>query len=313
VVVVLLATIMAGTKESAWLYLVGIGALLIANRPGWRAVGVVLGLSGVIGFVVVVGAIQPALLEDNSQGMIHAARFPGVTDVPAHSLGEAALSMLRHPGRAVALMLTPAAKVATLTTLSAGYVWLPLWSWEGLVLGLPNLAERFLADKKEMWGTAFHYSLVTAAWLAWGAVHTLSSLQQRRRLPDLLVAVAIAVGHGVSWATAERSPDLTRLEQPYFATPVEVERYHRALAFIGTGDAVVAQNHFLPHVALRRNIWLPDPRFIHRADAVILDTAASPWPHSAQHVASLVASLQRDPRFHAVFHDGSTWVFRRRD
>ncbi len=312
-VVVLLATILAGTKESAWLYLVGMGALLVANRPGWRAIGVVLGLSGLIGFAVVVGVIQPALLEDNSQGMIHAARFPGVAHVPAHSLAEAALSMLRHPGRAVAMLLTPATKAATLTTLSAGYAWLPLWSWEGVVVGLPNLAERFLSDKKEMWGTAFHYSLVTAAWLAWGAVHTLSTLQQRRRMPDALVAVAIAVGVGVSWATAERSPDLTRLEQPYFATPVEVERYQRALALIGTDDAVVAQNHFLPHVALRRHIWLPEPRFIDRADAVILDPAASPWPHSAKHVARLVASLQRDPRFHAVFHEGSTWVFRRQN
>lgn len=313
VLVVLLAAILAGTKESAWLYLVGVGALLTVGRPGWRPLGVVLGLAGLLGFAVVVGVIQPALLEPNSPGMIHAARFPGVGDVPAHGLAEAALSMLRHPGRTVALLLTPATKVATLTTLSAGYAWLPLWSWEGLVLGLPNLAERFLADKKEMWGTAFHYSLVTAAWLAWGAVHALSTLQQRRRLPDALLAVAIAVGVGVSWATAERSPDLAHLEQPYFASPTDVERYQRALAHIGADDAVVAQNHFLPHVALRRHIWLPEPRFIDRADAVMLDTAASPWPNSALHVARLVASLQRDPRFHAVFHEGSTWVFRRQD
>jgi len=309
--VVVLAALLAGTKESAWLYLVGMGALLAIGRPGWRVVGVALGLSGLLGFAVVVGVIQPALLEENSRGMIHAARFPGVADVPAHSLGEAATSMVIHPGRTVALLLTPSTKAATLTTLSAGYAWLPVWSWEALVLGLPNLAERFLSDKREMWGTAFHYSLVTAAWLAWGALHTLSVLQRRRRQPDILVALAIALGVGVSWVTAERSPDLARFEQPYFSSADDVARYQRALDHIGADDAVVAQNHFLPHVALRRHIWLPEARFVDRADAVMLDTAASPWPHSAQHVARLVAALQRDTRFHAVFHEGSTWVFRR--
>jgi uncharacterized membrane protein len=309
--VAVLAALLAGTKESAWLYLVGVGAVLVVGRPGWRRVGAGVGVAGLVGFVVVVGVIQPGLLEADSAGMVHAARFPGVGDTPAGSLGEAAASMLRHPGRTIALVLTPPTKVVTLTTLSAGFAHLPLASWEGLLLILPNLAERFLSDKREMWGTAFHYSLVTAAFLACGTLHTLGQLRRRRRLPDVIMAAAIVVGVVVSFATAERLPDLAHLEQPYFASAATVERYQQALLHLDDHDAVVAQNHFLPHVALRRHIWLPEARFIERADAVILDTAASPWPHTTSHVVRLVADLQRNPAFHVVFHEGPTWVFRR--
>ena len=309
--VAVLAALMAGTKESAWLYLVGVGAVLVVGRPGWRRMGIGVGVAGLAGFVVVVGVIQPGLLEGGSTGMVHAARFPGVGDTPAKSLGEAAASMLWHPGRTVALLLTPSTKVATVTTLSAGFAHLALASWEGLALALPNLAERLLSDKREMWGTAFHYSLVTAACLAWGALHTIGRLHRRRRLPDAIMAAVVVAGVVVSFATASRPPDLAHFEQPYFASAATVARYRQALRHIDDHDAVVAQNHFLPHVALRRHIWLPESRFIQRADAVILDTAASPWPHTANHVAKLVANLEHDPVFHVVFHEGTTWVFRR--
>jgi hypothetical protein len=108
------------------------------------------------------------------------------------------------------------------------------------------------------------------------------------------------------------APELGSFGRPYYASDDEAARYRRALAVVGRDDAVVAQNHFLPHVALRRNIWLPEPRFIERADVIILDTAASPWPHDARHVGRMLARVQRDDRFVVAFHEGTTWVFTRR-
>ena len=75
---------------------------------------------------------------------------------------------------------------------------------------------------------------------------------------------------------------------------------------------MVAQNPFLPHLALREHVWQPEERFVERAAFVVLDAAASPWPHSARHVERLVARLRADQRFAVVFEERSTLVFRRR-
>lgn len=300
--------IWAGTKESSWLGVASFGLFLLVLQAGWRRVGAVVLVVGVVGFVFVVGVVQPALLEEGSRGMIHAARFRGVGATPANSLGEAALSLLLHPGRAVAAVMAPLEKLRTFLTSTAGFGYTPLASPTALLMGGANLAERFLADKREMWGLSFHYGLVTAAWLAVGSVDVASRF---RRAP-VVMASAIALGAALSLATAARRPDLLQLEQPYFASHDEAARYRRALALVDDDDAVVAQNHFLPHLALRRHIWLPEERFIARADVVVLDPAASPWPHDARHVRRLLARLQRDPAFETVFSEGTTLVFRRR-
>ncbi len=311
VVVVVVGLLLAGTKEGSWLYLAAVGTLLVLRRPGWRVVGAVGVVVGVVGFVVVVAVVQPALLESGSAGMIHAARFAAVDDGPA-GIGSALRSWLLHPGRALATLLSPVEKTATLSTSVLGFGALPLLSIETLILGLPNLAERFLADKREMWGLAYHYGLFTAAWLLWGALDVVSVVLQRRLASARAVVVVIAAGMIASFAGSPRRPDLANLAQNYFASAADVARFDRALDVVVDSDAVVAQNHFLPHLALRKNIWLPQQRFVERADVVVLDTAASAWPASPAAIAAMVKRLQRDPRFEVAMHEETTWVFRRR-
>ena len=240
--------------------------------------------------------------------MIHAARFVAV-DGGGTGIGPALRSWLLHPGRAIASMLIPE-KAATLTTSLLGFGALPLLSPEGLLLAVPNLVERFLADKREMWGLGYHYGLVTAACLAWGAVDVAGWLS--RRIDHRVIAAVVGAGMLASFLGSPRRPDLAQLEQPYFASAADVARFDRALTFVDHDDAVVAQNHLLPHLALRKNIWLPEDRFVDRADVVVVDTAASAWPRRPADIRLLVARLRADPRFDVSFNEETTWVFRRR-
>ena len=316
--VVVLLLLLAGTKESALLYAAAAGVLLALFRPGWRAVGAAVAVCCAVAFVVVVAVVQPALLEEGSKGMIHLARFGG------GGVDGLVGRVLLHPGQTLASLISPDVKLTTIGVSGAGFGFLPFGSPEALVLALPNLAERFLADKREMWGLGFHYGLVGAAFLAWGALDSLARFARPHF--DVFVSVFLVGAMAASFLGSPSAPDLATFHKPYYASAIEVERYQRALAFVdpqGPGtDAVVAQNHFLPHLALRAHIWLPDdpgrpqgPRGrsrIERADVVVLDTAASPWPHDARHVARLVTALRQDPRFDVAFHEGTTWVFRRR-
>lgn len=299
--------LMAGTKESSWLVAASSAGAIAVSEARWRRVAGVFVVVFIVGFVVVVGLIQPGLLEPGAT-MMHAARFVGVGDTPATSLSSAVLSHLTHPGQTVLMIFDPATKLRALSTSTLAMGALPWASAAGVVGGLSNIAERFLSDKQEMWGLAFHYGLVTAGWMAFAAVDVVAAASARRRRALVICLVAGAV---VAAVTTSRPYDLGAWEQPYYASDDDVARYTRALAVIGDDDAVIAQNHFLPHLAARRHIWQPERRFIDRADVVILDDEASPWPHSSRHVRQLITQLQRDPRFQVAFHEGSTWVFRR--
>lgn len=315
--VVALLLVLGGTKESSLLYAAAVGAWLLLFASGrWRVVGAVAVGVFAAAFVVVVAVVQPALLEPGSKGMIHLARFgpAGSSGGVANGLGGLLASTLLQPGQTLATLVSPDQKLSTLGVSGSGFGFLPFVSGEALVLGLPNLAERFLADKREMWGLGFHYGLVGAAVVAVGAAGTLTRLQ--RRAParvhfDISATVFLLVSMVASFIASPTAPDLAAFEKPYYASAAEAARYRRALALIDDDDAVVAQNHFLPHLALREHIWLPEQRFVDRADVVVLDTAASPWPHDGQHVRRLVARLEADPRFTVAFREATTWVFQR--
>ncbi len=308
--VVVLLLLLGGTKESALLYAAALSALLML-RPGWRLLGVVGVVFFAAAFVVVVGVVQPALLEPESKGMIHLARFGG------GDAGGLLQNVLLHPGRTLVSLISPDVKLMSIGTAGAGFGFLALASGEALVLALPNLAERFLADKREMWGLGFHYGLVGAAFLSWGALDIVSRLRARLSaavLPrfDVFASVLLLGSTLASSAFSPTPPDLATFDKPYYASADDIARYQRALALVADDTAVIAQNHFLPHLALREHIWLPERRFLARADVVVLDTAASPWPHDPHSVQRLVADLEHDPRFDVAFHEATTWVFVRR-
>jgi uncharacterized membrane protein len=307
--------ILVGTKESAILYGAGIGAWLLFCRKGWRALGAVVLVLCAVWFDVVTSVIQPALIEPGAH-MIHVARFAAL----GSTMGEVLQHVLVHPLDALRLLVTPSEKLSTLSTTIGSFGFMPLFSPAAWLLALPNLAERFLSDKREMWGLGFHYSWVLVGIAGYG---TLTTLQWLRRITQSHVSERrfdVAAGTTLVLATVlvqvlacPVQPELATLEKPYFASAVEVERYTRALAVIPSDTAVVAQNHFLPHLALREHVWLPEQRFIDKADDVVLDPRASAWPSDSAHIEGLVRALLVDTRFHVIFSESTTVVFSRRD
>lgn len=305
--------LLAGLKESAIVYAAGVGAWLVVTTRGKRLEGACIFAAFMALFFVVTALIQPALLEEGSKGMIHVARFKALGASP----GEIARSVVLHPIDTLSLLFAPAPKAQTLAVTAGGFAFLPLIAPEALMLAGPTLAERFLSDKREMWGLGFHYSLpLIGAW-AFATVHALSRLQTglAARVPSRAFDVAsggvLIVAFVSSQVFAPFPPELSTVQKPYMANDDDVARYQLALAVIPEDGKVVAQNHFLPHLAYRQFIWQPDDRFIERADVVVLDTEASPWPHNARHVRRLVDKLRADPAWTIAFQEQSTVVFQR--
>lgn len=307
--------VLAGTKESAIVYAAAVGAYVAVTMRERRLEGAAVCVFFLAWFFVVTAVIQPALLDGGEQRMIHVARYAHLGDSPA----AVARQIVLHPLDTLGLMVSHPLKRETLAITAGGFAFLTLLAPETLLLAAPNLAERFLSDKREMWGLGFHYSLVLVAVCALGSVvalgrlrAALSSSQPRLVRPlDVWSGLSLVGATAVSLALAPHPPEFATLHKPYMAGPEAVARYRRALAVIPEYAPVVAQNHFLPHLAFRQFIWQPEQRFVARADFVILDAHASPWPHASAHVRGLVARLRADPTFRVAFEEETTVVFER--
>lgn len=304
--------VMAGTKEPAIVYAAAVGLYIAATMPGRRAEGLSIFVAFLAWFFIVTSVIQPAFLEQGSQGMMHVARFRALGGTPS----EIATNALLHPLQTVGMLVSPSSKAQTLAVTLGGFAFLPIFAPEALLLAGPNLAERFLSDKREMWGLGFHYSLVLVGNCAYATVQALARIRTRvtsahHRTFDAAAGILLLAAMVGSHLAAPFPPEFSSLQKPYMASSEEVERYRRALALIPDHAPVVAQNHFLPHLAFRQFIWQPERKFVDRAAFVVLDTKASPWPHSAAHVSRLADDLRRDARFEVAFEEQTTLVFRR--
>jgi uncharacterized membrane protein len=301
--------VLAGCKESAIAYAAAACALAAVAYRAHRVPAAVGALAFTGAFVLVVRVIQPALLEPGGT-MLHEGRFAGgLTGLVGH--------IVAHPFATVAQVFAPAPKASTLANIAGTFAFLPALSPAAWLLAAPNLVERFLSDKREMWGLGFHYSLYLVAVCAYGAVLVLGQIRSRvvlrmsERAVDGALGAIIAAAFVASIALSPVTPEFASLHKPYMADDARVERYRRALAIVPDDAKVVAQNHFLPHLAFRRFIWQPYEKFVARADYVILDVTDSPWPHSARHVADLDRRLAADPAWRAAFSEGSTRVYAR--
>lgn len=314
--------LVASCKESAILYAGAIGAWLFLTKPGKRVEGLIVGAACVAWFFIVVGKIQPKLLEGGAWGMIHLARFSAFGD----SLTSAALNMALHPGKVVLHLVSPAEKLATLQTTFGAYGLLPLAAPDALVLASTNLMERFLADKREMWGLGFHYSLTLVGVAAYASVVAAARVARAahaviERLRGAPVDVARPIDAGLAafvllstiGAAALLAPgyELATLHKPYFSKPAQIEINKRAVAFVPDGAAVVAQNHFVPHLARREKIWMPEWKFLPEAEYVVLNPTESPWPKDARFIVDMTRKLLQDPQWTLVFSEGTTVIFRK--
>ncbi len=305
--------LLVATREDAWLQAASLG-LYAAIFQRRRALGAAVFVAGLAGFAAVVEWAMPALA-GSREGVAHLARFEQFGATPLE-----AFTAALNPLRTLSIGLTPELKVHSALAVLCGFAALPLLSPRHLLLAAPLLAERFLSTKQEMWGTGFHYGLMLtlvgaiaatrgaprAGPLLQGAWARITAGGPARSEPFvawLVVSSALLV---CAWGVPGAPSDFFALEKPYFSTHRAANR--RALASVPEGASVAAQNHFLPHLALRREAYfLGEAR---RAQWVVANPDDGAWPYSREQVARLLRELLADGWI-PVFSEETAVVLRR--
>jgi hypothetical protein len=228
-------------KEDLPLTVAAIGGYLWLRRQRWLGAATIAG--GLLAGVLIMAVILPAL-------------SPGGAYAYADQLGGA-----RHG---------LGAKLTTLVLLAAPTLFLALRS-PLLVIALPTLAWRFLADNPAYWGTGFHYSAVLMPVVFAALLDTAGRYRPVWRR-------AVAAGCLVAGLLLAVDRPLWRMAGPAFwRGPAGVVAARRVLDRIPDGAVVAATNGLAPQLTSRCTVRLlagtgPDGR---TAGWVVADRSAT--------------------------------------
>jgi uncharacterized membrane protein len=209
------------------------------------------------------------------------------------SAAEIVATALESPYQALALLFTPGNKVngmvAPFSTVAFVCFLAPRW----VLAFLPILAERFWSSHTNRWW-GFHYGAgvgVLATLAAVDGLARLKSFAARRepRLFGMAVAVVFVSALFVSGLGRFGPGPLWLWRQPYFTTPGDRTDAAAILATVPALGPVAAQNHLLPFLSGRREIFeITRPI---TAELVVLDLAQSAWPFEPQYARELAREL----------------------
>ncbi|MEV4097124.1 DUF2079 domain-containing protein [Streptosporangium saharense] len=265
-------------KEDMGLLVAGFGVYLFLTRRRLEGTGFVL--LGVGALLLIRGVVMP-LIGSGGEGFHWAYGSRGAT------LGEVALSIVRDPFGTVWQMVSPEVKVDTLAFLLWPMLLAALLSPLVLV-AVPLLVERFLADRPQWWGTDFQYNAFVVAILVLAAVDGVHRLTGwvRRRSPEKARALG---GH---WAFAVCVIGLTLVprfalgnlvESSFYTEEPAVAAAREAVAKVPDGVVVEAANNVGPALSARTTVLLWGPQ-AHGAPWIVADVARWTFPFGGPEV-----------------------------
>ncbi|MFI7596589.1 DUF2079 domain-containing protein [Actinoplanes sp. NPDC049681] len=165
-----------------------------------------------------------------------------------------------------------------------------------LLLALPTLGWRFLANSPNYWGTRFHYNavlmvIVFAAFL--DAARSLGRDADASR-PAGRLGVMLAAGCLVACAAHAPGRPLRALAEPSFwRRDPRVAAAHAVFDRIPDDAEVAATNRLVPQLTGRARVRMfPPPGATSTAEWAVADTAVDDWPYRAAEVSDEVVTLQ---------------------
>lgn len=284
----LFAVLAMATKEQVPLsVLVLSGYIALIQRRMWvGAAGILLAAAWL---VVAFGIVIPHF---NPQGVSpYLSRY----DQLGRSPSEIVLALLRDPAGAVQLLSEPA-KVDYALNILSPTLYLSLLSPLTLAMAMPDLGINLLSNFTEMYAGRAHYGAVIVPFVTVSAILGAGLLRKGLDRVNLRVG---EIGVGLI-AVAVLANVLVNFRQQVFLPladhlPEVSEHTKRGLAImslIPAGAAVATSSNLNPQVSQRRQISLfPE---IEKADYILLDVSASPYPIDAASMWYRVQQLISD-------------------
>jgi uncharacterized membrane protein len=262
-------------KEDMGLTVMGFAIFLFVTRR--RLDGIALALVGIGAFVLIRNGLIPLAGGDPGQHWEYASLGP---DLPS-----ALAAVVRDPLGTLWRLVSPFAKVNVLTLLLWPTLLACLFSPLALA-ALPQVLERFLADRSQWWDTQFHYNAFVVVILLCAGVDGIVRLRARLAASESDRRRTLARRLTQHWAVAVSVIALTlvprfalgRLLDPaFYKSDDRVAAARAAVAAVPSGTTVEAVNNVGPALSARTTVLLWDGTS-HQAPWIVADVTGWSFP-----------------------------------
>jgi len=185
-----------------------------------------------------------------------------------------------------------------------------------LLMLVPVLAQKLLANDYGLWGINSQYSIEFAPLLALAVAETGQQLRSEARRRYFIITLALAAlttlftlyKRQSKWYRKENTNFLVK---SHYRSKLSVAALHAALAHVPDGVALSAQSNLVPWLTNRTKLYhfpvLRDAQYI----ALLQTPAESTWPLSADEHARAIARLRARPNIRVVYEDAQLIVLKR--
>jgi len=290
-------------REDAALAAAGIGLWLALARRRWVA-GAVVAVAAIAVLAADVRWVIPHFREEPYSHLGRYAHLGG-------SLGGIAGHVLLHPLSTAAGLLTPD-RLTYLLAMLAPLALLPLAAPLEMVGALPALAQNLLSSDPVLFHHRTPYQSFVLPFLVAGAIAGWARV--RERLSARGAAIVLGVALVASLALSARTVNALAVAR-WWPSPDE-RAAHRLLAQVPPEQAVSAQDPYVPHLALRPQVFV-FPVGLDASELVVLNEATYPWRNlpgarMSRDGAALVIALDgREYQYRVIAREGPHLLARR--
>ncbi len=252
-------------------------------------------------------------------------------------LGKTTLDLIKitvfSPWVTVLTVIYPVLKLKTLLNYFASFGFLSFFDPLSLILIFPNLVTRFLTELPQRWIIRFQYGAVLAPLIAFGSIYGINFLRNtaakllawikitqrqtainiRDVLDGLILAILVLAPLIQSYRVGT---PLFRMFDPAVYRDSENNRINQdLLGRIPSNASVMAQSAFVPHLTHRPEIYRYEDTLLAQTQPeyilMSLNEHSDP-PYTREQLEERVAKLRQDPRYTALFWDGTRLLMRKR-
>jgi uncharacterized membrane protein len=277
-------------REDAAVAVVGFATWLALARGRWR-LGSALAVVAVAVLAADIGWLMPGFL--GARHYDHLNRYRHLGD----SLGQILMSIALRPWRWIGIVITPA-KLVYLAAMLAPLGLLPLLGVRALIAVVPGLAMNLLSVDPKLINYQAQYQAFVLPFLLLAAVEgyaRLVKLLGERRVLGRHRA-ASALGAAFVLATILTARIVNDLGVNFWRLNSDQHAAYTMMALIPSDAPVAAYERLVPHLATRRDVWVP-PRGLNEAEYVLV-----------RNIDRVVLA----DRFEALAQDQSWTLWRRR-
>lgn len=312
----LLFILISKENISLWMAFICLGLIIEYRKdPFWRNYLVISFLICIIYFMLITNVIMPALSNSKtyshfSYSFLGSNEFEAILFLIKHPLESLKTLFINHTGNASADYVKAEFHILVLISGLPLLIFKPQY----LLMLIPVYFQKLFNDNYVLWGIDGQYSIEFAPILAIGIFSVINELKNNR-LVKLISVIVIVAALGCTIRIMDSTilyTDKSRIaiyKPSHYSRNYPLAKVREQLSKIPDNAIVSAQSPFLPHLALRDNIYqFP---IIKDAEFIIYSKKESAYPLDKTTFDSLTAALENSKKWSIQYKDENLTILKK--